>query len=66
MEGGVVKKKKTKLRKGGMRRKGGVVKNEKTGRRRRCAALELLFRAVARGIALPTFLTLNKHIIKIY
>jgi hypothetical protein len=45
--------KKNDPRKGGMRSKGGVVKNRKTGTRWRCAALELIFCAVERGIALP-------------
>ncbi len=35
---------------GRMRKKGGVAKKGKTGRRGRCVALELLFRAVARGM----------------
>jgi hypothetical protein len=51
-EGGVVKNEKKRPEKRWDAEKGGVVKNGKTGRRRRCAALELLFRVVARGIAL--------------
>jgi hypothetical protein len=45
-EGGVVKNEKNELRKAGMRRKGAVVKKGKSGRRGRCAALELIFRVV--------------------
>ena len=59
-EGEVVKNEKNKPRKDGMRRKGGVVKNRKTRRRGR-AMFELIFRAVARGLALPISFSSNDY-----
>ena len=58
-EGGVVKNEKNEPRKGGMRRKGGVVKKGKPEGESvvRRSALELIFRAVERGIVLMEFLS---------